>query len=1435
MGAEGMDSESMALLQQIDRKNQMFGQLSHFLEAMQSSEPSTEQWKHKLEECDTAKARIASLEAKLEAAAAKTRALEEEKVLLSECIEDMEGDTELLRSQMENEALQAQKIEVLAEGRRNELARSLNEATHAVGQLRKEMAVLQQKVEGEEQRNAAFATRCVEMEKQLAGANAMVEKLSGVEASAEGQKGELQDLRKVKHELTEKLAATRESLGEANRLRQEAANANAGMLTQLQIKTEKTKDLAERCERMEQNRKTEQVESLRVLDKTREDLMSAMAEAMAAKQVHTTVVGSKDVELAALKEKVEHFQGKEHDLRVLQASYKTSENEKYAMKSEIAALKKEVEMFTQEVEDKDGTIKRLANVEQVGALSAKTVEEQQAQLQQMKSEIFALTDKYEGATSWKVKIQSHLVDLCTKMEVADVSTLSDVVLENKERLQNAEEELRELQHQLEDKVHHAESREQELQINTEQLNHEASTVKRSLQCTEEKVASQAVLIQDLQSKIAGLEESKDRSTTELTQQLATAQKDSKQKLQHVVSQLTKQRERSSQLEHEKLELLEEAEHLNKKLMAHLKAKGDAEMELSKVMSELGGVRQEVAAAEDRVASHQESIKQLNATLLGHQRAQTKTVSKESMDEMEAELTTENQRLAKDCRLLGSKVQELEADLALMERDKKKAEVVATTKRSHLEDAMKMIASLKLEAENFQNEQQQDVDSLEDELNMANAKLSDVSREREELYASLQASTKLEQQCRQDQDSMRAGKRELAEKLRLLEKAHAKLQVECEHAQTERQSLLTDNKTVRGESKTIGAENEKLSTQLSELRRKEGLLAADLRRQLAELQMAKATTESELAESKAVADDHDSQLQRVQTQANVTINGLMEQIQSTEKQADSDRVAFQREAKTLKEQLTQLEKDMEHREKSSKNSILSLRKEGEDLRNSISRMKSELRTSTAILEAKRRDAETEAASKEGKVNEAERKLRLVETERDRAVKEASDIRSKFDIDIRTQFEQEQSVDGELKRLRAQNNRLSMENDKHLRDGNSERFKEELSVLQKQVAHLEADKTVAEKQLQQCEKDMEELQKRSLEEKMESNMAISKLRGDLEGAHQMVEQMEASARRPGSRSAGTRSGSRGSSRPGSRSSDGRPPSSSASSRKQDRSIIPIHNSPTVTATPSFSSDKVRNMNLNSLVLGDDAEGKNPHALDPKGQKRRLQKMKMWSDICQGADANLAVARPASTHTARSIDDTDSLLNSDSGGEDGDTNSGGINVGDMCSDAGDRDGSLNPKPDRATPADPWEEMLQRGPVAVACEDEMDDDLDCNPRLQNGNLKTSSSMPTGIGENKMHSRSDTELLDRQNLRSWSAGSDHNTHGEDLNSSRSQGGQSTKHSIEKERGSRKSKESSQSKNGAPSPYGSGVAVKKGKQLQGIIRTKGGTPRNAKGIALPKI
>ncbi len=704
----------MALLQQIDRKNQMFGQLSSFLQAMQS-EPSTEQWKLKLEECDNAKVRVANLESLLENQVERTNSLEEEKVLLTECIQDMEGDSELLRSQMENEKLQAQKERMLEEAKRNELARKLNEAAQNFESLRKEMDTLQQRVQDGENRCSSFETRCIEKDKQLSAANAMVEKLTGIEKLTKDQASEIIDLRKVHYELTEKLAAARDSLSEANRFRQDHANANASLLTQLQIKSEKIKDITERCEKNDEIRKKLEMESQKLLDKTREDLMSAMADAIASKRVHKTVVEAKDIELATLKNKLEYYYVKESGFRVLQTTHAASENEKNALKSEIAVLRKEIDMSTKEVEKNEKSIMLLKNAEIDRAAFAKVVQEQEVQLQNAKNEVEVLAEKYADASSWKAKIQGHLVDLCQKMNVKDVSALTTVALHNKDMLQAAGTEIKELQRQLEDTIQCAESKEKEMQINVEQLSLEISTLTQLLQNAENRLTSQNAIIDDLRNKCTKVEEAKDESITDLANQINTAKKESSQKLLHISSQVTKQRERISQLENEKMELLQEAEELNQKIVRHSKAKVDAEMELSKTASELGRVREEVLAAEDRVSALQESMEQLNATLLGYQRAQATTVSKESMDEMEKELSAEKIRLEKDCRQLLLQVQELEAQLTIAAREKKNAETVALTKRSQLEDAIKAVATLKSEAEELKEAQRLEVKHLQDEL------------------------------------------------------------------------------------------------------------------------------------------------------------------------------------------------------------------------------------------------------------------------------------------------------------------------------------------------------------------------------------------------------------------------------------------------------------------------------------------------------------------------------------------------------------------------------------------------------------------------------------------------------------------------------------------------------------------------------------------------
>jgi chromosome segregation ATPase len=1337
----------------------------------------------------------------LEAQGTQLTSLQEENDLLSECIEDMEGERDLLKAQKEHEQLQGEKRATVDEGRRKDLTRSLEESLGRileletqVEELRNSTLELEQQSQHATSKATALEMECQKTGTSLSEATVLLQKLEGLETNSKLQQEEGRTLKKANMHLTESLALARESLAESERKRQESQNASSSILSQLEIKTEKNKDLAEGRDKMRQEHKEALQDLQRTLDATREDLMRERAEKMVAVQMSFKDNESKDGELTALKGKVTHLLQIEHDFRVLKATHTTAENEKSALKSEIALLKKEMSLLRKESEDNEVEIARLLPIEKSHEEAVQLLEQRAEEIQRLSGELQTLVDTSEGLSTWKVKVQGHLVELCKQMEVPDMSSLSSVVLQNKHMLEETETAAKELEHQLEDTVLRAESRESEMQITIEQLEQEVTTTNITLQNVQKQIASQQLLVEEVQSKHATLENSKDRSQNELAEQLAAAIKESKSQTQHLHSQITKHRERIGRVEGEKLELLEEAEQLNQKLVAQTKATAEAEGQMSRAFSELQTSQQDLVSAEDKICSQMESLKQLNATLLGYERAQMTLVSKESMDEMEQILSAEKVHLENECHALRTRNKEMETTLSTVNREKKNAEVVASTKRSQLQDAAEMMSTLKSESHNLNRSQTQAIQALEESLLHANQDIARAKQEIEELSCSLKASMKLEKQLQDDLESLRRSKRDLNEQLRTIEKTHAKLNVDFEHSKTSKETAWEVTRVAKDEAAALSKENEKLSKQLSELRRKEGMLASDLRKELAELQRVKSTIESALAESESQAGDHESVLQRMQTSTNITVNGLMEQIQTSEREYEADRESYQKDIQTLKDQLVSIEKDLEHVKKSSKNTIFALRKDGEDLRNDMDRMKSEMRTSTAILEAKRRDAEALTSSKEGQLVESARKLRLAQDEKERAVKETADIRAKFDVDIRTQFEQEQMVNDEISRLRTQNNKLSKELSVQYANGDSKKFQAELKESNKNIAHLQASEKLATTQLAKCEKEMEELRSVHLKEMSELNAHISRLCGELEASKFNFEHREGNGGRPPSASP--------------------PPAPSVVSRrdicspvqfskdKRSRAVSPLQN--------PFKKEKPQNMELNNLVMGNDTSA--IYQMDVQQQQRQLAKMRLWNEACEGANDHqedrknlvspVKIKRQSTPLSARS-----ELLDDEAG----------VNSANSEQQSVGEEGYAEENNTTHTEDDPWEQMLQRGPV----QGEYDDGgMDTNTR----GLSTSKSVPAGIEMEIM--------VDGPVMRSSSADL-----GEDAASSARSNTQRRSHSRGKVPHKYRSEQRDVDHDPLPkksSPY-VGVAstskVKK-KKLQNIVQ---GRRQSNGNVALPKI
>jgi chromosome segregation ATPase len=839
---------------------------------------------------------------------------------------------------------------VLFTHQRNELLRSQSSCQQLTIQLHD----LQNSAQTFKSEAAALRERCVKMGDTLLTADVASTKLKELETDMYLQQEQIRALKTSNMEVEHSLSVARESLHETVQKKAEACNANTSMLNQLELKTEKYKDLAERHERCQNIWREDMLALQKATDALREELMRERADAMCASRIHEGILESKNAELAATVCKLQNLTGVEYNIQVVQATLKATEKEKRASGAQVEVLKKELSVLQNQIKSNETEISRLINVENSNEISSKLAEEKSVEVHILAEKIKILTAKYEGVSSWKLKIQDHIGSLCEQMEVSDVGALAAVVLEHKKLLQTTDDDAKELQRQLGDTLLQAESMEQNMLIKIEQLEQELITTNLALKTSETNVHTQRLLVGEMQAELTSLKASTGRSQTDLAGQITAMVKEAKSQKTHLQAQLQTQRGRVSHLEAGKLELLQEAEELNKKLVAESKAKADLEGQLAKLFGELGAANDDLAAAEDKIESQAESLKQLGATVRGLRVAQTTTVSKESADAMEQEFTGEMTRLNEEVGVLRAKNDDLEALLKTMTRTNKKMEAGASDKRSQLQDAAKVMALLKSESQAVHDEQSKEVTgainatfcvfwftlhsslfctaltlficslscvAVQSELKASQARmkslLSSARDEVDELSCSLRAATKMKKQNQDEMDLMRESKRDLAEKNRNFEKASAKMRVDHELLKQEKRALTLELKRVNHDLKALAVENEGVAMQLSELRRKEGMLATDLRRQLVDLQQEHSVALDQLRHHDFQAEDNNAKVQRMQATTDVTVNGLMQQISSLETESKHDKESHQKEIQTLKEQWNSLDRDLDHVKESSK--------------------------------------------------------------------------------------------------------------------------------------------------------------------------------------------------------------------------------------------------------------------------------------------------------------------------------------------------------------------------------------------------------------------------------------------------------------------------------------------------------------------------------------
>jgi chromosome segregation ATPase len=126
MDDEFMLSESsLALLDQLQRKDQMFAKLSGFLQEIQQTGNSVDEWQEKLDELDASRQANAELQSKLQGLSQQNNSLQSANVELNASVQDLQNDMvqlndAVLQEQGEAEKLRAYLDSVEVDGRGKE-------------------------------------------------------------------------------------------------------------------------------------------------------------------------------------------------------------------------------------------------------------------------------------------------------------------------------------------------------------------------------------------------------------------------------------------------------------------------------------------------------------------------------------------------------------------------------------------------------------------------------------------------------------------------------------------------------------------------------------------------------------------------------------------------------------------------------------------------------------------------------------------------------------------------------------------------------------------------------------------------------------------------------------------------------------------------------------------------------------------------------------------------------------------------------------------------------------------------------------------------------------------------------------------------------------------------------------------------------------------
>lgn len=644
----------------------------------------------------------------------------------------------------------------------------------------------------------------------------------------------------------------------------------------------------------------------------------------------------------------------------------------------------------------------------------------------------------------------------------------------------------------------------------QELLSQCKSLQDELEATKTDAKALAQEIQQL-SRVSGGNEAKlSAQVQQLTKALDETRSSTGMQVLQLQKSLDSQRNRSMQLENEKKELLQEAEHLNSSMEALYQARNEKQIELDQLRSTWKELQLQYSDLkenfEDTEASARYTIEELNSKIRSIQgelqeiRAHASVMENEKQ-QLEAALN----QIHADCDNIS---RQYGHDQIKWQDKEREMEASLQEKTRRMDEMMEMLTQLRAKTDSLEKARATEDSATRKDLEIYQQQVLMLTQDKKRFelgYTNMKAQ---QDQASQELFTLKEEKRHWMQTQSDLDDELGALQAECSRLSVELEKVTRARSSLQMELHRTNDDAQDAQRQLEVVRRDARAQEKKSVEEIDKLRREAEDLRSETSESNATAEELQTKMTSIQNAANATINELMAELQHAQDSITYDKTRLQKENDTLRTQLKSVDEDLRRKESDLKELHATFRQERDHLAAAENELTIKVSRLSTALETKKQEADKlskELEVKTLKVAEYERKITPLIHSKDQSNAKLNELKQELETKARELQEVEEKAREDMSRVVKDKREmetlyLTMKEDydvvKSQTSGHQHQWANESKVLKQAMERTKGDLIKANAEVQSLTQRLETCQ-------IAANETITDLAARLHGAEQQKE--------------------------------------------------------------------------------------------------------------------------------------------------------------------------------------------------------------------------------------------------------------------------------------------------------------------------------------------